>query len=178
MKKIILTAIVATGLLSASTQSGEELFKAKCAVCHKMGEPKEDPNAVAPMLVGVVTHLNEAFSDKEKLKSHIIDFVIKPTKEKAICKSVQRFGLMPSQEGAVSREEIAKIADFMAELKGMSKAEHNKMQGKDKKEKIFKMMDRDGDGVVSKDEFEKFREQRGKHQGNGIHKREDKGCAR
>ena len=173
MKKIILTAIIATGLLSASAQSGEELFKAKCAVCHKMGEPKQDPNAVAPMLVGVATHLQESFKTKEERVKHIKEFVVNPTKEKAICPSVKRFGLMPSQKGNVSEEELAKIAEFMAEQKGMSAKMHKRMQGMEQKEMMFKMMDANGDGSVSKEEFEQFREKRMQ-----MHKHQGKGCAK
>ncbi len=179
MRKITLSAILITGFLSAANQSGEELFKLKCAVCHKMGEPKQDPNAVAPMLIGVATHLNEVFKSKEERVKHIKEFVINPTKEKAICPSVKKFGLMPSQKGNVSKEELAKIAEFMAEQKGMSQATHKKMQEKGKTAEImFKMMDSNGDGVVSKDEFIKFKEQRGNHQGKGMHKHQGKGCSK
>ncbi len=206
MKKIILTAIVATGLLSAATQSGEELFKAKCAVCHKMGEPKQDPNAVAPMLIGVATHLQETFKTKEDRVKHIKEFAVNPKKEKAICDSVKRFGLMPSQKGNVSEEELAKIAEFMAEQKGMSDKMHKRMQKMEHRGKGrgmmrgkmgFKDMDMNGDGSISKEEFENFREKRmkehkgkgmsqgmgihqgqgkGMHQGMGMHKEHGKGC--
>ena len=184
MKKIILTAIIATGLLSASVQSGEELFKAKCAVCHKMGEPKQDPNAVAPMLVGVATHLQEAFKTKEERVKHIKEFVVNPTKEKAICPSVKRFGLMPSQKGNVSEEELAKIAEFMAKQKGMSDKMHKRMQemehrgkGMMRSKMAFKEMDANGDGSVSKEEFEKFREKRmQEHKGMGMHMHKGKEC--
>ncbi len=175
MKKIILTAIIATGFLSAAEKSGEELFKAKCAVCHKMGNPQtlDKTKFVAPPLMGVVTHLQEAFKTKEERVKHIKEFVLNPTKEKAICPSVKRFGLMPSQKGNVSEEELAKIAEFMAEQKGMSAKMHKRMQGMEQKEMMFKMMDANGDGSVSKEEFEQFREKRMQ-----MHKHQGKGCAK
>jgi len=181
VKKIILIAIIATGFLSAAEQSGEELFKAKCAVCHKMGNPQtmDKTKMVAPALVGVATHLQQVFKTKEERVKHIKEFVVNPTKEKAICPSVKKFGLMPSQKGNVTEEELAKIAEFMAEQKGMNQAVHNKMQSMEKKEKMFKMMDANGDGVVSKEEFEQFREKRMQMQkGNGMNKQQGKGCAK
>ena len=127
--KLAIMALMIGGIAAqASDMDGKKLFEAKCAACHAMGEPKENSNAVAPELIGVVTHLNEAFKNKDDLKKHIEDFVINPTKEKAICKSVNRFGLMPSQKGAVSQEELKKIAEWISEQKGMSKEEHEKME--------------------------------------------------
>jgi hypothetical protein len=62
---------------------------------------------------GVVRHLNINFTTKSEKKKHIVDFVFNPTKEKAICRSVRRFGLMPSLKGAITEKELNSVADYI-----------------------------------------------------------------
>lgn len=119
--------------LNAADMDGGKLFEAKCAVCHSMSKPSGQSTVVAPPARGIMFHMGEAFGSKEKIKNHINDFVLAPSKEKAICKSVKRFGLMPSQKGAVSKEELEVIAEWMVENLHMDNKEHQNMeQGKHK----------------------------------------------
>ena len=129
-KMMMVLAIVGggTSALSAGGMDGKQLFTNKCAVCHSMSQPVDESKVVAPPARGVMFHMSEAFDSKEKIKAHIEDFVIEPSAEKAICKSVRRFGVMPSQKGAVSKEELGVIADWMVENLTMSKGEHQKME--------------------------------------------------
>jgi cytochrome c len=126
MKKIIISIFAFMAILSAN-DSAKEIFMNKCAVCHTMGKPNHQ-TAVAPPARGVMFHMNEHFSnDKEMIQDHINDFVLNPSKDKAICKSVRRFGVMPSQKGNITKEELAKVAVWMTEhLGGMTHKEHNK----------------------------------------------------
>lgn len=133
MTKIVaMLAVVGSGasVLSAGEMNGEKLFTNKCAVCHSMTEPTDESKVVAPPARGVMFHLGEAFDSKEKIKAHIEDFVLNPSKEKAICESTRRFGVMPSQKGAVSKEELAVISEWMVEHLAMNKKEHQALEKK------------------------------------------------
>ena len=94
---------------------GEILFTQKCASCHSTTRPKDMSTVVAPALMGVMRHLKMSHPDKDKAVAFIKDYVINPTKEKAICmpKKIERFGLMPSQKGNVTEEELEVIANWM-----------------------------------------------------------------
>ncbi len=153
--KISLLALIATVSINASEMGAKELFDAKCAICHKTTMPKDQNSVIAPMAQGVMFHMREALKDDAKIKAHIEDFVINPSKEKAICQSVNRFGLMPSQKGVVTKEELSKIADYMVKTFNMTPQGHKKMQqGMQKgKQNMFNQIDTNKDGKISKDEL-------------------------
>ncbi|VAY87931.1 hypothetical protein MNB_ARC-1_556 [hydrothermal vent metagenome] len=126
---LILASVIALSSVANANSKGKELFMAKCTSCHTIGKPSNISNVVAPAIKGVMFHMNEEFAnDKEMIEDHINDIVLNPTKEKAICKSVRRFGLMPSQKGNITKEDLALIAKWMVnDLKaGYGKKEKHK----------------------------------------------------
>ena len=132
MKSMMIVAVVSGFAFTLNAQSvdGKELFVKKCATCHSLTIPQDKSKMKAPPARGVMFHMREAFGSDEKIKAHILDFVIEPSREKAICKSVKRFGVMPSLKGKVSQDELSVIADWMIKNLQMNQAEHQKMQGK------------------------------------------------
>jgi mono/diheme cytochrome c family protein len=130
MKKLIILLIglsaIFTNLFAQSL--GKDVFLAKCASCHSIAKPDDISSMIAPPIKGVMYHLNEEYSyDKELIQEHIVDLVLNPTKEKAICKSVKRFGLMPSQKGNITNKELDIVAKWMTdELKAGYGKGHNK----------------------------------------------------
>jgi len=165
---------ISTMGVQASEMDGKQLFEKNCISCHALTMPTDKASMVAPLGKAVVFHLGEAFGTKEAMKKHINDFVLEPTAEKAICRSVRRFGLMPSLKGVVSKEELAKIADWMVENLSMTKAEHTGMQNANRASGmqrrsavIFDRIDTNRDGVISKDEFAVAMGERVKNRGQG-----------
>jgi hypothetical protein len=55
------------------------------------------------------------YNQKDKAVAFIKDYVINPSESKAICmpQKIKRFGLMPSQKGSISPEELEVIANWM-----------------------------------------------------------------
>lgn len=187
MVSVLAVLAAGTSAVQASEMDGGKLFSAKCAICHSMTQPTDESKVVAPPARGIMFHMSEAFKGKEEIKAHINDFVLAPSKEKAICKSVKRFGVMPSQKGAVSKEELAVIAEWMTKNLMMDKAEHDQMEkghkGNKGKNNAFDRFDEDRDGKLSKEEFEKMRNEmkgqsRGQGKGNGKGKHSQGGCDR
>ncbi len=70
---------------------------------------------IAPALMGVMRHIKMEYPRKDEAIKIMVDYILDPTKEKAICmpQKIERFGLMPSQKGSVSPEELEKITSWM-----------------------------------------------------------------
>jgi len=96
---------------------GKELFTQKCTACHTLGKPKDMSTVVAPALNGVMKHLKMTHSEKANGVAFIKDYVMNPSESKALCmpQKIKRFGLMPSQKGNVTPEELEIIANWMFE---------------------------------------------------------------
>ena len=132
MKKFMI-AISLIGIFNTSifANNGEELFKQKCTVCHTIGKPNHDSEMLAPPAQGVIFHLKEAFSSNKEIQNYINDFVLNPSKEKAICQSVKRFGVMPSLKGSITKEELELVSKWMVENLKVRKGQwHGKGHGK------------------------------------------------
>ncbi|RUM46084.1 MAG: cytochrome c [Hydrogenimonas sp.] len=94
---------------------GKTLFEQKCAGCHMTTRPTPEQRSqmVAPPAMGVMFHVKQKYSDKASAIAFITEYALHPSKDKALCPSIRRFGLMPSQKGAVTKEELHAIASYM-----------------------------------------------------------------
>jgi mono/diheme cytochrome c family protein len=101
--------------VKTDNSKGKELFTQKCATCHTLGRPTDMSKVVAPALNGVMRHLKMSYGEKDKAVAFIKDYVVNPSESKAICmpQKIKRFGLMPSQKGLVSEEELELISTWM-----------------------------------------------------------------
>ncbi len=104
------------------TLDGKALLTAKCASCHNLDMPPEtSPDEPAPPMMAVAFHVYDFIkvsTPAEKVPSSIAfvkDYVFNPTKEKSFCdeKSLNDYGLMPSQKGKLSEDEVEAIAIYM-----------------------------------------------------------------
>ena len=106
------------GLTSSTIQaasSGETLFTTKCAMCHVNVRPDDKSTLVAPPAAGVMRHVKMNYNSKESAVGFMISYVMNPNRADAVCKSksIERFGLMSSQKGAVSETELKLISEWM-----------------------------------------------------------------
>ena len=101
---------------------GEVLIEQKCAKCHNLDmPPKSYENEIAPSMMAVTFHLKDFIksvnpSEHEgKIVAFIKDYVIEPSKEKSFCDeaSLESYGVMPSQKGNVTVNEVGAIAHYM-----------------------------------------------------------------
>jgi len=101
---------------------GEELLTQKCSKCHNLDmPPKSYDNEVAPSMMAVTFHLkdfiksNNPSEHEAKIISFVQDYVITPSRSKSFCDkaSLDSYGLMPSQKGNVTKDELASIAHYM-----------------------------------------------------------------
>jgi mono/diheme cytochrome c family protein len=137
LKNRLLTVgtMVALSSFVNAADTAEILFDAKCATCHSKTRPADMSNVVAPALMGVMRHVKMTYPNKEVAVKFMVDYILEPTKEKAICmpKKIERFGLMPSQKGNVTEAELKEITSWMFDnfppegFRGMG---HGNRQGK------------------------------------------------
>ena len=101
---------------------GKMLLKQKCAICHNLKMPPDTyEDEKAPPMMAVVFHLKDFMKitmDDEKFSKFIPfvqDYVLEPSKEKSYCdeESLKTYGVMPSQKGNVSKDELKAIAEYM-----------------------------------------------------------------
>jgi cytochrome c len=103
---------------------GRALLQQKCAECHNLEIPPEtSPDEVAPPMMAVAFHIADFIkvaTPAEKIPASIAfvrDYVMNPSREKSFCdpKSLDDYGLMPSQKGKLGEEELEAIAIYMFE---------------------------------------------------------------
>jgi len=111
----VLGAIIALTAATKTSEDAEKLFDTKCAVCHSKTQPADPSTVSAPALMGVMRHVKMRYPDKASAVTFMVDYVLNPTREKSICQpqKIERFGLMPSQKGIVTKEELTKISEWM-----------------------------------------------------------------
>ena len=154
MKKILFLAILV--FLSGCEEKhkpnldGKKLIEQKCSKCHNLDlPPKTYENEIAPPMMAVAFHVKdfmEVSNESERIPKAIEfvkDYVINPSKEKSLCdkKSLQDYGLMPSQKGNVTQDELEAIATYMFEhytVKNLNEAQaiQNRLKHMPKGEKL------------------------------------------
>lgn len=121
MKRILLI-ILAIIILFISPAVAEEneierantLIENNCASCHTLGMPH--PSSIsslpAPPMNAVIFHVKNEIKSYAKQKEFIVNYALDPQPEKSVCDmtKVEKFGVMPSLKGKVSKENLNLIA--------------------------------------------------------------------
>ncbi len=131
MKRIITTMIIGAVSLMAteSKVDGEQVFDKACASCHiKMIKKSELTKVIktvkAPPMVEVSNQIKNNIKivddiDDEIHRAVVVafikDYVIYPHLDKSMCEgmALEKFGLMPSQKGKLSQEELNAVSDWV-----------------------------------------------------------------
>ncbi len=161
MKKILLTTLGLISLVSANDAA--TLFNNKCATCHQV-QVQDKNTLVAPPINKVMMHVKKAFPKKADAIAFMKDYVINPDPKKTICPSIDIFGVMPSQKGALNEKELDAVVNYAYENFPKGTMQHKGMMGHKMGHGMgmhrgmgFMRMDSNGDGFISKDEFNAFR---------------------
>lgn len=123
-KKIVpfIVLVLLSGCDAKPSLDGKKLLEQKCSSCHNLDiPPYTDENETAPPMMAVSFHifdLIEASDDSSrfyKSVDFVSDYILNPSVEKSFCdkKSLESYGLMPSQKGKVSEDEAEAIAKYM-----------------------------------------------------------------
>jgi cytochrome c len=124
----LLLSILAALLLAGCSETpkrhydGHALLKRKCSACHNLDmPPKTYENETAPPMMAVVFHVRDFMKvdnpseKREKFIAFVTDYALHPSAEKSFCdkESLASYGVMPSQKGNVTEEELEAIAAYM-----------------------------------------------------------------
>lgn len=89
---------------------GKKLLKTQCFLCHHPTAPEK--SRIGPPMIAIKAHYIQEQTTKEKFIKEFVDFVKKPTKEKAkLNGAVKRFGLMPNQN--YKEAHLKQIAEYL-----------------------------------------------------------------
>lgn len=110
-----LSLLLVSAGFAGTMQSPESLFDQKCGACHLKTRPTDMSSLIAPPAIGVMRHVKTAYHNKKSAVAFVVDYVLHPSEKKALCmpQKIRRFGLMPSQKGNVTKEELEAIAAWM-----------------------------------------------------------------
>ena len=124
---LILVAIFFGGCFDnkpAKHYDGSKLLTQKCSSCHNLDmPPKLSDTEKAPPIMAVAFHVysfvkpsNESERGLQS-KEFVVDYVLSPSASKSFCDkdSLKRYGVMPSQKGKVTKDELKAIAEYMFE---------------------------------------------------------------
>ena len=99
-----------------------KLLETKCASCHNLDmPPKTSDDEKAPPLYTVTVHLKDWIKsetdteNRAKFVAFLRKYVLHPSKEISYCDkdSLAKYGLMPSQSGSVTEDEVGAIASHI-----------------------------------------------------------------
>lgn len=109
--------LLAISSAAVAEENRELLFEQKCSVCHLTHRPHADlmNTMVAPPIMGVMQHVKEAKATQAEAVAFVVDYIFSPSAANAVCmpQAIDRFGVMPSQRGNLSREEALQIAESL-----------------------------------------------------------------
>ncbi len=120
-RKLLITALLlaSSTLLSASSEEAKALTTKKCSECHMIDSMTDTHGAnghiKAPPMWGVMRKIRENFKTKDEVIAFLIDYTLNPASEKMLFPKAteEYFGLMPSQKGKLTEEELAIIAQYL-----------------------------------------------------------------
>ncbi len=101
---------------------GKKLLEQKCMECHNIDlPPKTFDDEKAPPMMAVAFHVSSFIKTEDesqripKAISFVKDYVINPSQSKSFCdkESLKLYGVMPSQKGRVTQEELQAIVKYM-----------------------------------------------------------------
>ena len=114
--RLLTLGVVLTFSSSAiANETAESLFGTKCSMCHSKSRPSDMSKVLAPALMGIMRHIKMSYPKKDDAVKFMVDYVLEPSKEKAICmpQKIEKFGLMPSQKENISKDELTQISSWM-----------------------------------------------------------------
>ena len=149
-----------TLMLTSSLYANEskQLFKKRCMACHTTQAVEDKSKLLGPPADEIMIHVKEAYKDKDEAINFMVDYILKPEVTKALCASMDKFGLMPAMKGIVTKEQARDISLMMYEK--FPRASFQQKERTARSGVTFEMIDSNGDEAISPQEFRNFRAKR------------------
>jgi mono/diheme cytochrome c family protein len=163
MKKLSLIVLLLIGFANANSVDAKDVFQKRCVMCHtdKKIDPNNKGNLIGPPIDEVALHMKENFKDEDKAVAFMVDYIFNPDPKKALCASMDKFGLMPSQKGILTQEEAVEVNKYI--YQNFPREDFAIKEKKNRAKAKFEVLDANKDGFISPKEFIEFRAKK-----NGI----------
>jgi len=129
-------------------------------MCHPTQAVEDKSKLLGPPADEIMVHVKEAYSDKTQAVNFMVDYILKPEVSKALCASMDKFGLMPSMASTTTQEQARIISEMMYD--NFPRKAYQEKADKSRANVSFEMLDTNGDGSISSKEFQNFRAKRNK----------------
>ena len=109
-------ALGAAGCLAAADiPDAAGIFRAKCQLCHTTRQVSsfEREKLLGPPIEEVMLKVKEKYPIREDAVRFIADYVRAPSIDKALCPSLDRYGLMPSLKRTLPKAEAEAVATML-----------------------------------------------------------------
>ena len=114
---LVLPLIITMSMIIQASDNIEKLAEVKCGSCHLIGEiTKEKLNRMAaPPSWALAKKVKMAYPNRLDGIDFIINYTLNPSVDKMLFpkETKERFGLMPSQKGALTDNELQAIAKYI-----------------------------------------------------------------
>ena len=119
MKRLGVMSALLTGitgsLVMAGSPNAAEIFRAKCQLCHATRQvtPAQREKLLGPPIDEVMLRVKEKYPIREDAIRFIADYIRAPRIDRALCPSLDRYGLMPSLEKTLTQAEAEAVAGML-----------------------------------------------------------------
>nr|WP_321265973.1 c-type cytochrome [uncultured Sulfurimonas sp.] len=117
MRNLLALPLIISLSLMLQASDIESLAENKCGTCHLIGKITKEKlnNMSAPPSWALAKKVKLAYPNRLDGIDFIINYTLNPSEDKMLFpkKAIERFGLMPSQRGNVTDDELRAIAEFI-----------------------------------------------------------------
>ncbi len=154
-KRLLLAMIAISTVLSASEIDTGKLYENYCVVCHvtDLEKMKDKASLIAPPADEIMEHMKYEFENKEKAVKFMAEYMLTPDPKKALCASIETFGVMPAQKGIITLEEAEAISSMMFDKYPRKEFIADEVKGR----MTFEKLDVNVDGSITAKEYQLFR---------------------
>jgi len=157
---IPLIALLPYTILQASVLNSQEIYKSKCIMCHttQLISRDQKKNLIGPPIDEVMLHVKEHYESKDEAVQFIAEYIMEPNATKALCTSIDKFGVMPSMKSHMTEEEAKAVSQMIFDKfprEAFSVSEKKSREGI-----TFSTIDANNDGNITSKEFQLFRAKR------------------
>jgi len=129
-------------------------------MCHttKLISRDQKKGLIGPPIDEVMLHVKEHYPEKKEAVAFIADYLMHPSVDKALCASIDKFGVMPSMKGRINQQEALAVSEMIFEK--FPREQFATMEKKSREGITFDTIDIDKDGKITSREFQIFRAKR------------------
>jgi len=129
-------------------------------MCHttKRITTDQKKGLIGPPIDEIMLHVKERYPKKKEAVAFIAVYLMHPSADKALCASIDKFGIMPSMKGRINQQEALAVSEMIFEK--FPREQFAAMEKKSREGITFETIDTNKDGKITSKEFQIFRAKR------------------